>query len=109
MLKEVQTSSLDGKFLYASNRLKADGLAIFSVNQETGMLTKVGYQQTGIHLRNFVITPDGRFLLVVCRESNVIQIFARDEKTACLSILRNASQQTGLSEVCLDYPYKFCK
>ena len=76
--------SPDGKFLYASNRLKADGIAVFSVNQETGMLTKAGYQLTGIHPRNFIITPDGRFLLVACRDSNVIQIFRRDEKTGLL-------------------------
>ena len=76
--------SPDGKFLYASNRLKADGIAIFSVHQETGMLTKAGYQLTGIHPRNFIITPDGRFLLVACRDSNAIQIFRRDEKTGLL-------------------------
>ena len=76
--------SPDGKFLYASNRLKADGIAIFSVHQETGMLTKAGYQLTGIHPRNFIITPDGRFLLVACRDSNLVQIFSRDEKTGLL-------------------------
>ena len=76
--------SPDGKFLYASNRLKADGIAIFSVNQETGLLTKVGYQLTGIHPRNFIITPDGRFLLVACRDSNWVQIFERDESTGLL-------------------------
>lgn len=76
--------SPDGKFLYASNRLKADGIAIFSVHQETGMLTKAGYQLTGIHPRNFIITPDGRFLLVACRDRNLVQIFRRDEKTGLL-------------------------
>jgi 6-phosphogluconolactonase (cycloisomerase 2 family) len=76
--------SPDGKFLYASNRLKADGIAIFSVNQETGLLAKVGYQLTGIHPRNFVITPDGRYLLVACRDSNWVQIFERYEKTGLL-------------------------
>ena len=76
--------SPDGKFLYASNRLKADGIAIFSVNQETGLLAKVGYQLTGIHPRNFVITPDGKYLLVACRDSNLIQIFERNEKTGLL-------------------------
>ena len=76
--------SSDGKFLYASNRLKADGIAIFSVIQETGMLTKVGYQLTGIHPRNFIITPDGRFLLVACRDSNLVQIFSRDKETGLL-------------------------
>ena len=76
--------SPDGKFLYASNRLKADGIAIFSVNPKTGLLTKVGYQLTGIHPRNFVMTTDGKYLLVACRDSNLIQIFARDEKTGLL-------------------------
>ena len=76
--------SPDGKFLYASNRLKADGIAIFSVNQKTGMLTKAGYQLTGIHPCNFIITPDGRFLLVACRDRNLVQIFRRDEKTGLL-------------------------
>ena len=76
--------SPDGKFLYASNRLKADGIAIFSVNQETGLLTKAGYQLTGIHPRNFIITPDGRFLLVACRDSNMVQIFSRDKETGLL-------------------------
>ena len=76
--------SPDGKFLYASNRLKADGIAIFSVDGKTGMLTKVGYQLTGIHPRNFVMTPDGKYLLVACRDSNVVQIFSRDVETGLL-------------------------
>lgn len=76
--------SPDGRFLYASNRLKADGIAIFSVNQKDGMLTKVGYQETGIHPRNFILTPDGRFLLVANRNSNNIQIFSIDKETGLL-------------------------
>lgn len=76
--------SPDGKYLYASNRLKADGIAIFSVDTQTGLLTKVGYQLTGIHPRNFIITPDGCFLLVACRDSNLIQIFKRDKETGLL-------------------------
>lgn len=36
--------SPDGKYLYASNRLKEDGIAIFAVNPENGTLAKVGYQ-----------------------------------------------------------------
>lgn len=77
--------SPDGRFLYASNRLKADGISIFGVDPETGMLTKVGYQLTAIHPRNFVLTPDGRFLLVACRDSHVVQIYARDEKSGLLA------------------------
>ncbi len=76
--------SPDGKFLYASNRLKGDGLAIFSVNEADGKLTKVGYQETGVHPRNFVITPNGKYLLAASRDSDVIQIFLRNQETGLL-------------------------
>lgn len=76
--------SPDGKFLYASNRLKGDGLAIFSINQADGKLTKAGYQETGVHPRNFVITPNGKYLLVASRDSDIIQIFLRNENTGLL-------------------------
>lgn len=76
--------SPDGKFLYASNRLKGDGIAIFSINQADGKLTKAGYQETGIHPRNFVISPNGKFLLVASRDSDMIQIFLRNQSTGLL-------------------------
>lgn len=77
--------SPDGKFLYASNRLKADGIAIFSIHPENGMLTRIGYQLTGIHPRNFAITPNGKYLLVACRDSNVIQVYERKADTGLLT------------------------
>ncbi|WP_303011966.1 lactonase family protein [uncultured Bacteroides sp.] len=77
--------SPDGKFLYASNRLKADGIAIFRIHPDNGMLTKTGYQLTGIHPRNFIITPNGKFLLVACRDNNVIQVYERNMDTGLLS------------------------
>ena len=77
----------DCRFLYSSNRLKADGIAIFKVNAQNGKLTKVGYQDTGIHPRNFNITPNGRLLLAACRDSNVIQVFRIDPKTGLLTDL----------------------
>lgn len=67
--------SPDGRFLYASNRLKGEGIAVFSVDASTGMLQKVGYQPTGSHPRNFVITPNGKYLLCACRYDNRIEIF----------------------------------
>jgi 6-phosphogluconolactonase (cycloisomerase 2 family) len=91
----------DGKFLYASNRLKGDGLAIFSINQNTGKLTKVGYQETGIHPRNFVITPNGKFLLVASRDNNVIQVFLIDKNTG---LLENTNKDIKLDKpVCLKF------
>ncbi|MDR1103418.1 MAG: lactonase family protein [Tannerella sp.] len=80
----------DGKFLYASNRLKGDGLAIFSVSQTDGRLTNIGYQPTGLHPRNFVITPDGKFLLVACRDSNRVDFFAINPHSGLLKPLHRS-------------------
>ena len=75
----------DGRFLYSSNRLQADGLAIFSVDSASGLLTRVGYQPTGAHPRQFQITPNGQFLLCCCRDSNIIQVFRCDRQTGLLT------------------------
>jgi len=40
------------------------GVAIFKVDETNGTLTKVGYQLTGIHPRNFIITPNGKYLFL---------------------------------------------
>lgn len=76
--------SPDGKFVYASNRLLGDGIAIFSIDLSSGKLTKAGYQPTGKHPRNFAITPNGSFLLAANRDSNNIQVFKRDKNTGLL-------------------------
>ncbi len=76
--------SRDDKFLYASNRLKADGISIFSVNPANGELTKIGYTLTGKHPRNFTLSPDEKLLLVACRDENAIQIYKRDKESGLL-------------------------
>ncbi|MGM9759011.1 MAG: lactonase family protein [Parabacteroides sp.] len=75
----------DGRFLYASNRLQGDGIAIFAIDAESGELTRTGYQLTGIHPRNFIITPNGKFLLCACRDSHCIQVFSIDAETGGLT------------------------
>ena len=93
--------SPDGKFLYASNRIKEDGVAIFSINQDDGTLTKIGYQPTGRHPRNFVITPNGNSLLVASRDDNVIQVFKIDSQTG---LLTDTYQDIHISKpVCLKF------
>lgn len=67
--------SPDGRFLYTSNRLKEDGIAIFRVDPVSGIPTKVGEQRTGVHPRNFGITPNGKFLVVACRDSNLVEVY----------------------------------
>ncbi|MDR1644641.1 MAG: lactonase family protein [Tannerellaceae bacterium] len=74
----------DGKHLYVSIRNKADGIAIFSIDDKDGRLTKTGYQFTGRHPRNFVITPNGRFLLAASRDSNLVEVFEINKETGAL-------------------------
>ncbi len=93
--------SPNGKFLYTSHRLKDDGVSIFKINQTTGMLTKVGYQRTGIHPRNFNITPNGKYLLVACRDSNEIEVFSINKENG---LLRDTSQRIKLDKpVCIQF------
>lgn len=78
--------SPDGEFLYTSHRLKGDGISIFRVpRRDTDNLEKIGYQPTGLHPRNFTISPDGEWLLVACRDDNMVQIFSRDAETGLLT------------------------
>ncbi|MFA5649698.1 MAG: lactonase family protein [Proteiniphilum sp.] len=93
--------SPDGRFLYASNRLQADGIAIFSIDSEEGTLTRVGYQLTAKHPRNFEITPNGNFLLVAGRDDDKVQVFRVDKETG---LLTDTHQDIPVSKpVCLKF------
>ena len=95
--------SPDEKFLYTSHRLKEDGVAIFRV-KEDGTVEKAGYQPTGIHPRNFNISPDGKWVLVACRDSDVIQVFRRDSATGLLKSWKNGQRDISLSKpVCVTW------
>ena len=91
----------DGRFLYSSNRLRSDGIAIFSVNPDNGQLTSIGYQLTGIHPRNFIITPNNKFLLCANLNSNNVQIFEIDSVTG---LLHNTGKEININKpVCLKW------
>lgn len=77
--------SPDGRYLYVSNRLKGDGIAIFAVDAENGRLTEAGFMPTGRHPRNFAITPDGAWVLVAARDDNRIEIYRRDAENGSLA------------------------
>jgi len=93
--------SPDGRFLYTSHRLKEDGIAVFEVNQENGKVKKTGYHKTGTHPRNFAISPDGRFLLCACRDSNRIEIYSINEGTGTLTQM-DKSIEVG-APVCVQF------
>ncbi len=83
---EVQVHP-SGKFVYGSNR-GHDTIAIFSVDEKTGKLTRVGNQPIhGKTPRNFGIDPSGKYLLACGQNSNTIAVFRIDEKTGKLTLI----------------------
>lgn len=63
-----------GRWLYTSHRIKNDGIAAFHIFPD-GTLKKMDYTITGRHPRNFMITDDGEYLLVACRDDKCVQVF----------------------------------
>lgn len=94
--------SPNGKFLYCSNRGDENSIAIFSINEETGMLLPVGFQSTlGLHPRNFSIDPSGKFLLVANRDSDEVVIFKINQTTGLLTDTQQRIKVPG--PVCLKW------
>lgn len=76
--------SIDGKFLYASNRGQ-DNLVIYLIDPQDGALSLVGHQPTGgKHPRNFRIDNQGELVFVANMESNNIVVFNVDASTGLL-------------------------
>ncbi len=105
--------SPDGKFLYGSNRyvdasngktsfapnLFTDTIAMYSIDAKTGKLTKIGNEPVkGKVPRNFMITPNGEYLLVANQETDNITIFKRNKSTGKLTYVKEIQVPTP---VCL--------
>ncbi|MBL7649635.1 MAG: lactonase family protein [Candidatus Hydrogenedentes bacterium] len=74
-----------GRFLYASNR-GHDSIAVFAIDQSTGMITAKGQTKTGGKTpRNFTQDPDGKFLLAANQNSNDIFVFSIDQESGALT------------------------
>ncbi len=94
----------DGKFLYASNRITTDGIAIFSINEADGTLTAIGYQPTDKHPQNFVISPNGKYLLVASISGNNVHVFEINPQTGLL--IDTGKKISDISKpVCLKFMY----
>jgi 6-phosphogluconolactonase len=74
-----------GKFLYASNRGKYNNIAMYSIAEDTGILTLIGHHNVkGKTPRNFVIDPTGTYLLVANQDSDNVVTFRIDPETGKL-------------------------
>jgi len=87
-----------GHFVYGSNR-GHDSIAIFSIDQATGLLTSVGWEPTqGTTPRFFALDPSGDRLYAANQTSDTVVIFDVDQTTGRLrptgEIVRVASPST---------------
>ena len=78
-------ASADGKFLYVSNRGKANQMVVFAINPANGELTEIQRRSVeGDHPREFTLSPNGKFLLIANQMSNDIVVMERDPVTGKL-------------------------
>ncbi|MEI8078325.1 MAG: lactonase family protein [bacterium] len=74
----------NGNFLYASNR-GHDSLASYRIDPATGILTRVGFQRSGIdNPRHFNLDPSGRFCVVANQDSDRVCTFRVNPETGAL-------------------------
>lgn len=89
--------SKDGKYIYMTNRGN-DTVGVLEVS-ESGKLTLIQTISThGKHPRNFVLSPDDKFVLVANRDSNNICSFKRNQKNGKLTFV---SEVNAPKPVCL--------
>jgi 6-phosphogluconolactonase len=69
------------RFLYSSNR-GADTIAVFRVGRK---LEKIADVKVGRVPRNFVFSPDGRFLLVASQDDDTVQAYRVDARSGLLT------------------------
>lgn len=75
----------NGKFLYGSNR-GHDSIVIYKINPDTGRLTLLGFQNSGIkNPRNFNIDPTGQYCVVANQDANTVIVFRINPKSGLLT------------------------
>jgi len=75
--------SPDGRFIYTTHRCGNDGIATFEIGED-GVPQFLSYDNCGDHPRNFHITPDGRYVLVACKNDRHIEVWKRNRRDGSL-------------------------
>jgi 6-phosphogluconolactonase len=82
--------SMDGRFLYGTNRYVGNGqngdLVVFAIDQRSGLLKPIQHISSGGETpRNFEFDPSGQWLIVTNHGSNNAVVFEIDKKTGTLT------------------------
>ena len=77
--------SPNGKFVYATNRGKANDITCFEIRKNGKLKKKTSTSTLGKGPRNFAIDPSGNFLLVAHQYTNNVVIFKMDKETGALT------------------------
>lgn len=91
--------SPDGRFLYTSTR-GADVMSVFALDADGAHLI----QQVpcgGKHPRDFILSDDGRYVLVLCRDSDDLFSFPRDAETGKFGEIVSHIHVPEGSSICL--------
>ncbi len=98
---DIQLSP-DGQTLYASVRCsQCDGVSIMRI-APSGLPQAVAFQPTGKHPRSLAITPDGQLLMAACRDSDAVQVYARDAASGLLTHLPGSDVAVSMP-VCVKF------
>jgi 6-phosphogluconolactonase len=92
----------DGRFLYATDRLDASAILVYSINPDDGKLTFMERHTTyGKNPRDFTIDPTGKWLIVANQDSDNIVVFKINPGTGSLTTV-GSTIQVG-NPVCLKF------
>ena len=92
--------SLDGRFVYTSHRSDFNAIAVSAFDEASATLTLLAHTPTrGRTPRDFLLSPDGHWLIAANQDSDNLVVFHRDATTGLLTF---ASENTQASTpVCL--------
>jgi 6-phosphogluconolactonase len=71
--------SANNKFVYSSNRADANTITVFANPNGTKLQRLQSISTNGIKPRNFVLSPNEKYMLVANQVSNIIQVFTRSK------------------------------
>jgi 6-phosphogluconolactonase len=84
-----------GQFVYTGNR-GHDSISVFLFTTRSFLFRRIQVAPVhGAWPRNFNLTPDGKWLIAACRDSNSATVFSIDQKTGKLTYQRKATFVPG--------------